>query len=72
MAYNMLIIRRDLENILKVMNKFEIDHVDLKVENDENDNGAGQYDLSIEFTHYVNNTHCRIKVEIDQYLYNEN
>ena len=69
MANKMLIIRHDLENILKVMNKFEIDLVDLKV---ENDNGAGHYDLSIEFGHYVNDTHCLIKVEIDKYLYNEN
>ena len=61
----MLIIRRDLETILEVMNRFDMtepcDHFDLQYD----DSGDG-YEMKIEFGEYVHDIICRVSVVIDQ------
>lgn len=60
----MLINRRDLESILKVMDKF-----DLKDEwsgvNIQYKDTPGGYDLSISFGHIINDIVCNISVVVD-------
>lgn len=61
----MLIIRRDLETILKVMDRFDMDEQWHGVDLQYQDNGDG-YELKIEFGHYVHDIICRVSVVIDQ------
>lgn len=59
----MLINRRDLEYILKVMDKFNLSEPWDGVTLDYKETNGG-YDLSISFGHVLNDIICNIKVPI--------
>lgn len=61
----MLIIRRDLETILEVLNRFGLHDKGDGVTLHYTDRTDG-YDLSIEFTDFTHDVACRVNVDIGQ------
>ena len=61
----MLIIRRDLETILELMNRFDMKEQWCSVDFDYKDN-AGGYELSVDFPVYLNDVVGRMKVKITE------
>lgn len=59
----MLIIRRDLETILQVMDRFNLKEEWNSVNLDYTDTVSG-YDLKISFFDKVNGIHCTVSVDI--------
>jgi hypothetical protein len=66
----MLLCRRDLEYIIKVMDKFDrkqaFDGVTLDYKQ-----GTGSYELSIAFTHRINGVVCRMTIDIEDDMFGE-
>ena len=61
----MLIIRRDLETILELMDRFDMKEQWCSVGFDYKDNARG-YELSVDFPVYMNGVVGRMKVEITE------
>lgn len=67
----MLIIRRDLETILQVMDRFGATEQVDAVEFIYNDTDSG-YDLAIKFSDFVHDVMCDIEVVITPYTLGDN